>query len=314
MRTTRHPISWLLSVAGMGLMLASLFGGPALPAASAADVELFVYQNDWGYQNPYGYQTPWGQQDYWGQRDPWRQQDSWGYRHDRRRHGLPDRYTMVLQAIGIALGGKAGVRLAAHLQLTTSPSALLRLVRAAPIPHTPALQAVGVDEWAWPAGSSLWHDPGRSHDASGRGPPAGPLSRQCRGLAGPAPDGHRGLSRPEPVVCGWHPPGSPCRGAGRRSFSSGGQPPQRGRSILAEPAGGPSGGRRAHSAGADATGELGAPHAHVSGAASEPAGPAASDSRWVAAPTCALGRDLCHSAHAARAGPLRGMFGIRGYV
>jgi hypothetical protein len=94
MRTTRHPISWLMSLAGMGLMLASLFGGPALPAASAADVELFVYQNDWGYQNPYGYQTPWGQQDYWRQRDPWRQQDPWGYRHDRRRHGLPDRYTI----------------------------------------------------------------------------------------------------------------------------------------------------------------------------------------------------------------------------
>ena len=63
----------------MGLMLAGLFGGPA----SAAEVELFVYQND--YQNPYGYQYPWGQQDYRGQHDPWGQQDRWGYRHDRRR-------------------------------------------------------------------------------------------------------------------------------------------------------------------------------------------------------------------------------------
>jgi transposase/DNA-binding CsgD family transcriptional regulator len=59
---------------------------------------------------------------------------------------------MVLQALGIALGGKAGVRLAARLQLTTSPSTLLRLVRAAPMVHTPALQAVGVDEWAWRRG------------------------------------------------------------------------------------------------------------------------------------------------------------------
>jgi AcrR family transcriptional regulator len=55
----------------------------------------------------------------------------------------------VLQALGIALGGKAGVRLAARLQLTTSQSTLLRLVRAAPVPVTPALQAVGVDEWDW---------------------------------------------------------------------------------------------------------------------------------------------------------------------
>jgi transposase len=62
------------------------------------------------------------------------------------------RLIMVLQAFGIALGGRAGVRLAARLQLTTSPSTLLRLVRAAPMLHTPALQAVGVDEWAWRRG------------------------------------------------------------------------------------------------------------------------------------------------------------------
>jgi len=62
------------------------------------------------------------------------------------------RFITALQALGIALGGKAGVRLAARLQLPTSPSTLLRLVRAAPMPHTPALQAVGVDEWAWRRG------------------------------------------------------------------------------------------------------------------------------------------------------------------
>jgi hypothetical protein len=86
MRTTRHPIRHVLSLAGMGLMLAGLFGGPA----SAADVELFVSQNDWGYQ------YPWGQQDYRGQRDSWGQQDRWGYRHDRssRKHNMPDRYTL----------------------------------------------------------------------------------------------------------------------------------------------------------------------------------------------------------------------------
>jgi transposase len=62
------------------------------------------------------------------------------------------RFIMVLHAIGIALGGKAGVRLATRLQLPTSPSTLLRLVRAASVPHTPALQAVGIDEWAWRRG------------------------------------------------------------------------------------------------------------------------------------------------------------------
>jgi len=86
MHTTRHPIARLLPLVGMGLVLVGLFGGPALPAASAAGMEPFASQDAWGYQNP------WGQQDYWGPQAPW------GYRHDRpsRRsgYGLPDRYTI----------------------------------------------------------------------------------------------------------------------------------------------------------------------------------------------------------------------------
>jgi transposase len=58
----------------------------------------------------------------------------------------------ALRAIGMALGGNAGARLAAHLRLPTSPSTLLRLVRTASEPLPPALQAVGVDEWAWRRG------------------------------------------------------------------------------------------------------------------------------------------------------------------
>ena len=62
------------------------------------------------------------------------------------------RLVNALQAIGIALGGQAGTRLAARLRLPTSPSTLLRLVRATSVPHTPALQAIGIDEWAWQRG------------------------------------------------------------------------------------------------------------------------------------------------------------------
>jgi transposase len=62
------------------------------------------------------------------------------------------RLTTALRTIGLALGGNTGARLAARLRLPTSPSTLLRLVRGAPLPPTPALQAVGVDEWAWRRG------------------------------------------------------------------------------------------------------------------------------------------------------------------
>jgi transposase len=62
------------------------------------------------------------------------------------------RLVKALQAIGAALGGNVGARLAARLQLPTSAATLLRLVRAAPIPPMPALQEVGVDEWAWRRG------------------------------------------------------------------------------------------------------------------------------------------------------------------
>jgi transposase len=62
------------------------------------------------------------------------------------------RLAAVLRAIGIALGGKAGARLAARLGLPTSAITLLRLVRGSPLPQAPALQVVGIDEWAWRRG------------------------------------------------------------------------------------------------------------------------------------------------------------------
>src|SRR5262245_9466494 len=62
------------------------------------------------------------------------------------------RLITVLRAIGMAIGGQAGVRLATCLRVPTSAATLLRLVWGALIPPTPALQAVGVDEWAWRRG------------------------------------------------------------------------------------------------------------------------------------------------------------------
>jgi transposase len=62
------------------------------------------------------------------------------------------RLVSVLRALGGALGGNAGARLALRLRLPTSPASLLRLVRMAPVLYPPALQAVGIDEWAWRRG------------------------------------------------------------------------------------------------------------------------------------------------------------------
>jgi len=57
-----------------------------------------------------------------------------------------------LSALGIALGGQAGARLAARFQWRTSPDTLLRLVQAASPPDLAAPQRIGVDEWAWRRG------------------------------------------------------------------------------------------------------------------------------------------------------------------
>src|SRR4051794_14141297 len=53
-----------------------------------------------------------------------------------------------LTALGLALGGSAGVRLGAKLGLVASRNTLLRRVRQASIPSTVTPSALGVDEWA----------------------------------------------------------------------------------------------------------------------------------------------------------------------
>jgi transposase len=68
--------------------------------------------------------------------------------HGRRTRRL----LRALQAIGRALGGRPGARLAAALQVPASRMTLLRLVRALPEPGSPTPQILGVDEWAFRRG------------------------------------------------------------------------------------------------------------------------------------------------------------------
>jgi transposase len=58
------------------------------------------------------------------------------------------RLVAALQAIGMALGGQAGARLAYLLGLPASRDTRLRLVRRLPLPVVAPLRAIGVDDWA----------------------------------------------------------------------------------------------------------------------------------------------------------------------
>jgi transposase len=69
--------------------------------------------------------------------------------------GLTTRYgrrtvplAKMVTAIGVALAGRAGSRLAARLGLTTGRNALLRLVRGLPDPEVGAVEVLGVDDFA----------------------------------------------------------------------------------------------------------------------------------------------------------------------
>ncbi len=59
-----------------------------------------------------------------------------------------DRLTNYHRAVGFALGGEAGARLAEHLDMPTSPDTPLRRVKNAPDRPAPAPRCVGVDDWA----------------------------------------------------------------------------------------------------------------------------------------------------------------------
>ncbi|WP_434099949.1 ISL3 family transposase [Streptomyces viridosporus] len=66
-----------------------------------------------------------------------------------RRHGRrTERLRATLTAVGLALAGRAGARLARIVGIAVSRSTVLRLVDALPEPEVPAPRVVGVDEYA----------------------------------------------------------------------------------------------------------------------------------------------------------------------
>ncbi|MFF3787525.1 transposase family protein [Streptomyces sp. NPDC001933] len=66
-----------------------------------------------------------------------------------RRYGRrTERLRSTLAAVGLALAGRAGARLACVFGVSVSRSTVLRLVEALPDPEVPAPRVVGVDEYA----------------------------------------------------------------------------------------------------------------------------------------------------------------------
>jgi len=63
-----------------------------------------------------------------------------------------DRLTETHRAIGLALGGEAGSRLANRLAVPTSPDTLLRRVRTVAAPQYPTPRVLGVDDFAFRRG------------------------------------------------------------------------------------------------------------------------------------------------------------------
>ncbi len=71
-----------------------------------------------------------------------------------RRGRRTDRLTTNLTHIGLVVGGQAGARLAARLQMPTSGDTLLRLVRRIVLPSIEIPAVIGIDDWAFRKGKT----------------------------------------------------------------------------------------------------------------------------------------------------------------
>lgn len=65
------------------------------------------------------------------------------------------RQTNQLHSIGLALGGKAGARMAKSLKIPVSPDTILNLVRQLPLPATEGVRVLGIDDFSFRRGRNF---------------------------------------------------------------------------------------------------------------------------------------------------------------
>ncbi|MFF3787250.1 transposase family protein [Streptomyces sp. NPDC001933] len=118
-------------------------------------------------------------------------------RHSRWTEGLRS----TLAAVGLALAGRAGARMARAFGVSVSRSTILRLLDALPEPDTPSPRVVGVDEYATHKGRVYGTVLVDVETPSASGSAARPGGVQSGRVADRAVRDRSGLPEPGSVLC-----------------------------------------------------------------------------------------------------------------
>lgn len=68
---------------------------------------------------------------------------------------MTNRLRLLLQTVGLAVGGEAGSRLAGKLSMPVTPPTLLRCLRATSVVRVPTVRVLGLDDWSYKRGQTF---------------------------------------------------------------------------------------------------------------------------------------------------------------